>query len=154
MDRVEELNARIYDRFVPSGAPQMVFSPRPVQTKYAKQPVMDEHKPSIPIQRGAVVRFLPSSGVGPIGQYCVDTESTLKGGNLFYALQKDARAAYIPGSASDLYNAPDTNSSQPVPQPHPRLFSHVVASPSPAPNVELPTQIFYNTRVRRVATTK
>jgi len=155
-DRVEELNARIYDRFVPSSAPSMVFSPRPVPTKYVKQPIMDEYAPPrTPIRRADQTAFLPSTGVVPSMHFCVDIESTLKGGNLFYALQKDPRAAFVPKSTSDLYNAPPTSTAVQYKQPHPQLFTQVVSAPSaPIANSDLPPQIFYNTRLRSVAQTR
>jgi hypothetical protein len=149
MNRVEELNERLYARSVPSNAPPMMFSPRPVPTKYVKQPVLDEHAPPrVPIQRPEKVRFLAGGGPGPLMGFSVDAESTLWGGNLFYALQKDPRAAYVPNSGSDLYNAPSLQSSStPTPQPHPQLFSHVVASAPPVQ--KRPAEhLFNNVRLR------
>jgi len=149
MDRVEELNARIYDRFVPSGKPPMSFSPRPVGTKYMKLAILDEYPaPRVAIEPAQKIGFLPSSGMGPLPDFCVDTESKLKGGNLFYALQKDGRAAFMPSSSSDLYRAPSTGSKFNLPQTHPMLFAHVVAGPTPLPNEPMPKQVFNNVRLR------
>jgi hypothetical protein len=149
MDRVEELNARIYDRFVPSGKPHVSFSPRPIGTKYTKQAILDEYPPPrVAIEPAQKVAFLPSSGMGPLPDFCVDTESTLKGGNLFYALQKDPRAAFMPSTSSDLYRFPSTACRGGTPQTHPMLFAHVVAGPTPLPNEPMPKQVFNNVRLR------
>ena len=127
----------------------MSFSPRPVGTKYMKQAILDEYPaPRVAIETAQKVAFLPSSGMGPLPDFCVDTESKLKGGNLFYALQKDARAAFMPSSSSDLYRAPPTSSKFNLPQTHPMLFAHVVAGPTPLPNEPMPTQVFNNVRLR------
>jgi hypothetical protein len=57
----------------------------------------------------------------------VDLESSLK--NITFALQRDSRAAYIPSSASDLYNqaALKSSTTDVGPQPHPYLFASVVS---------------------------
>ena len=126
----------------------MMFSPRPVPTKYVKQPVLDEHKPPrVEIKRPEQVRFLAGGGPGPLAGFSVDAESTLWGGNLFYALQKDPRAAYVPTSDSELFNPPNIVTSAPTRQPHPQLFSHVVAT-APALQRQPSENLFHNVRLR------
>jgi hypothetical protein len=144
MDRVEELNDRLYDRNV-AAPPPVLFSPRPLPTKYQKLPILDEQPKSVvPIERRRVTGFVPGSAVGPAGGFSVDAESDLR--NIRCALQRDPRAVYVPASDSSLYVASDIPQTGPA-QPHPRLFAHVVASPTVAPGAE-GTQLFYNTRLR------
>jgi hypothetical protein len=143
MARVEELNARLYSRNVPSSAPPMVFSPRPVQTKYCKQPILDVHvAPSVPIRNSGPVAFLPGDGA-PFSGFDVDVDSTLR--NIDFALQRHPMAVYVPQSASDLYNSAAPR-PQPVQQPHPMLFASVVAAPRAGPPAS--PLVFNNVRLR------
>lgn len=147
MSRVEELNTRIYARNVPSGKPPMVFSPRPAQTKYSKQPIMDVHvASSVPIREiGQPVAFLPGDSA-PFNGFKVDVESSLK--NIDFALQNHPMAVYVPESKSSLYECPPLP-SQPVKQPYPQLFSKVVTSHSGVPaNVTPMRQVFNNVRLK------
>jgi hypothetical protein len=145
--RIEELNERIYARNIPSGKPPMVFSPRPVQTKYSKQPIMDVHiASSVPIKPlGRPVEFLPADSA-PFNGFMVDVESSLK--NIDFALQNHPRAVYVPQSASSLYQiAPPA--SQPLKQPYPQLFAKVVSCASGVPSHLTPTrQVFHNVRLK------
>jgi len=132
MARVEELNTRLYARNVPSGAPPMVFSPRPVPTKYTKQPILDVHVASnVPIRSVGPPVFLPGDSA-PFNGFMdnIDVDSTLK--NISFALQKHPMAVYVPESASDLYT-PTPPRAQQVQQPHPMLFASVVARPTKGP---------------------
>ena len=150
-DRVEELNQRLYSRLQPSESPAILFSPRPVPTKYVKMPVVnDPPPPSRPIEsRAQTVAFLPTDARGPGVLDLTDIESTLK--NMDFALQKDSRAYYVPSSKSDLYKnlAPKPTAVQ---QPHPNLFTNVLSQNTGIPpNVTLPKSIFNNVRLRTPA---
>lgn len=145
MARVEELNARLYSRNVPSGSPPMVFSPRPVQTKYTNQPILDVHvAPTVPIRGIGAPVFLPGDSA-PFNGFTdnIDVDSALK--NINFALQKHPMAVYVPESASDLYKTAPPRPQQ-VQQPHPMLFASVVAPPTRAPPPS--PQIFNNVRLR------
>lgn len=145
MDRVEQLNQRLYARNVASSKPPMVFSPRPVQTKYVKQPIVDSHAaPTVAIRAlGAPVEFLPGDGA-PFNGFSVDVESSLK--NIEFALQKHPLAVYVPESTSTLY-AIEPPRPQPLKQPHPLLFAHVVTNHA-GPAVPPARQVFNNARMR------
>lgn len=119
MDRIEQLNERVYSRNRASEIPAIYFSPRPVSTKYATMPILDQFKKSnvpIPYKQPHDVQstFLPGTSApwsGFVDQ--IDVESSF-------------RTNYIPSSTSDLY----VHSVPPkkVEQPHPHLFTHVVSS--------------------------
>ncbi len=144
-DRVEELNSRLYERNV-AAPPPLLFSPRPLPTKYQTLPILDEQPKSVvPLERRRTGPFIPGAERGPQPGYSVDAESDLI--NIVSGLQRDPRAVFVPGSDSSLYNAPDTATSRPEVQPHPRLFSHVVAQANVSPNAE-GNKLFYNTQLR------
>ena len=124
-NRVQALNVRISKRN--EGSPPFVFSPRPVATKYV-MPLVDERPASVPIR---------ASSAGYMG--VVDVESELK--NINFALQDNPVLAYVPSSASDLYETEVP--STPYRQPHPFLFSSVVG---PEKHYSKTKKLFYNTR--------
>ena len=153
-DRVEELNQRIFSRMKASGEPAVLFSPRPVPTKYVHPfPVVVDPAPSAvkmkPLSRD--VAFLPTDCKAPGATDWVDLESTLK--NMDFALQKNDRAVYVPSSKSDLYLKPSTKTTPPIPrQTHPLLFAHVVTPNSGIPsNLKTSTKLFNNVRLRTPA---
>ena len=119
MDRIEQLNERVYSRNLASTIPAIYFSPRPVSTKYATMPILDQfNKSNVSLQykqaHDVQSIFLPGSSApwsGFVDQ--IDVESSF-------------RNEYTPSSTSDLY-AHSVPSKQ-VTQPHPHLFSHVVSS--------------------------
>jgi hypothetical protein len=151
-DRIEELNVRIYSRTHASTQPSILFSPRPVATKYVKFPVVDDPVPStVKLEaRAPRVDFLPTDAKGPGALTMVDVESTLR--SMDFALQRNGRAVYVPASKSGLYQDPSTKSSVKVRQPHPNLFAHVVSSNNGVPpNILPPTSIFNNVRLRTPA---
>ena len=146
MDRVEELNHRLYSRNLASSTPSVLFSPRPTPTKYTMMPVVsDPVPPTVKIQPRLKTKFLPATLKAPNALDFVDVESTLK--NLDFALQKSDRAVYVPSSKSDLYN--HKTRAQFVHQPHPHLFAHVVTTDTGIPaNVASSTKLFNNVRLR------
>jgi hypothetical protein len=145
-DRVEELNGRLYERNVAAAPPPLLFSPRPLPTKYQTLPILDEQPKSVvPLERRRPGPFIPGAERGSQPGYSVDAESDLI--NIVSALQRDPRAVFVPSSSSSLYNLPDTSTARSEAQPHPRLFSHVVAYPNVAPNAD-GAKIFYNAHLR------
>jgi hypothetical protein len=91
MDRVEELNQRLYDRNKTNTNPQMLFSPRPISIKYNDFPLVDHYRPSsVPMKPYPDYNiqddYLPSSYISPWNGYNVTNESNLR--NLNQKLSK------------------------------------------------------------------
>ena len=142
MDRVDELNARIAAR-LHADPPPMVFSPRPVSTKYVVFPVIDTLSESrVSIKSVIEPTYYPGQRA-PFRSYMdrIEDETTLL--NLRAAMQNDERIGYVPSSTSDLYfvHVPSTESIQ----THPRLFTSVVASKQPVP---MTAKLFNNVTLR------
>jgi hypothetical protein len=149
-DRIEELNQRIFSRVQTSNTPSILFSPRPVPTKYVRMPiVIDPTPPKTSLElRDRYVDFLPTDSKGPGALDFVDVESTLK--NMDFALQRDGRAQYVPSSQSSLYKPPQNNHRGPsIQQPYPNLFAHVVSKNNGIPpNLKPATSVFNNVKLR------
>ena len=98
----------IYERVVPSDNIQMNYGFRPVMSKYATMPILDNRRNSEikinkePIYNNEVV-FYPGTSKPHFSGFAhnIDKESTLR--NQFFALQKGDKHLYIPDSNSDLY---------------------------------------------------
>ena len=109
MERTQELSDRMFSRNVPSQVLQSQFSMRPVSTKYATMPIMDQ-RPQCkePIQHVPVyntkTQFNPGNAQSPWSGFAtnVNVESDLR--NQVFALQRSQQSVYIPSSHSDLYN--------------------------------------------------
>ena len=115
MERVEELNKRIYARNQ-GDVPAFYFSPRPIPTKYTFLPIMDEQpKTSIKCKPifNVTTQFLPSTSSPWSGKAStIDIETDLYRPQMF-----------VPSSNSELYKVsiPKT----PGVQPHVHLFASV-----------------------------
>ena len=124
-ERTEELSRRMRDRNIPSAPLQPQMCARPVLTKYAIMPILDQRKQATvplftyPIYNPEQV-FNPGSAVAPWSGYAtaVNVESTLR--SQFFGLQRCEQAEYVPSSKSDLYNV--RIESRQIPQTHPLLF--------------------------------
>jgi len=150
--RLDELNARIFDRYFPDEPLSPNFDPRPISTKYAYLPMIDRRKdPIVPIDK--YLDHSPQSTAGNF--YCgtdkapsdgffrnVDTESTLR--SQFFALQRDAgQSVYIPGTESDMYIT--TAVGRQETQTHPDLFAkESYRSPNTEYLAKIGTKMFYN----------
>lgn len=105
-DRVEQLNERIYSRYVPNFSPQMQFDPRPTPTKYELFPMSGA---TLPVPTPVIARpsynaatsFLPGDAA-PWNGFDVNQESKLK--NINFALQKCPQATYVPSSNSEMFH--------------------------------------------------
>jgi len=127
-DRVDELNDRIFARYVPDNNLRPNYDPRPVSTKYAFFPVIDRKIPSeIPMKQylgeaneaNQSNGFLPSTTNAPTIRN-IDTETVLR--NQTVALQHGiGQHEYVPSSESDLFKT--TIVSRQSEQPFPRLFA-------------------------------
>ena len=128
VERVQELNDRIYNRNIPSRPLEPVFDPIQAPTRYVRFPALDCRKQSnVPIAAtrqapyNQMAQFNPGTNA-PFSGYAkyVDQESRVQ--NMFMAQQKgNAQSQYIPSSKSDLYQTIVTT-SQPVPMTNQGLF--------------------------------
>ncbi len=117
-NREEKLNAGIFARNIPSRdlEPNLPF--RPVPTKYAFFPIVDQRPINDSISNQYTYNnktdFNPGN-TGPWKNFSqnINTESTLR--NQFFALQKGDQAYYVPNTTSDMYvnNIPTTDDVQP-----------------------------------------
>lgn len=151
--RVQDLNSRIAKRNIPSSALPPQYSIRPVSTKYATMPILDQRKTSsVPANNcqsfSVDSTFNPGNAQAPWTGFAshIHTESVLR--NQFFALQHGDQGVYVPSSNSDLYKV--EVSSRPMNQPFPGLFETPQFEPF-NPNVEdQAKQIFQNsTRTQR-----
>ena len=148
-DRVDELNERIFSRYLPDNSLRPNYDPRPVSTKYAFFPVIDRRVQSnIPnkmylgegiserereskgerkrereneneSQSKSNLGFLPSATNSPFIRN-IDTETILR--NQTTGLQHGiGQNLFVPSSTSDLYKT--TIVSRPSEQPFPGLFT-------------------------------
>ena len=98
----------IYERVVPSHEMQMNFGFRPIMSKYATMPILDNRLVSEvninkePIYNSETV-FYPGTNKPHFNGFAsnIDNESSLR--NQFFALQKGDNHLYVPNSNSDLY---------------------------------------------------
>jgi hypothetical protein len=108
VERLQQLNDRLYNRNLPSHTLQASFDPRAVKTRQVLFPVLDCYKPSnTPIrvegQYNSTAQFNPGSSAPYSGWASnIDNESRVK--SLFRTTQKwTPQNEYVPGSQSDLY---------------------------------------------------
>ena len=98
----------IYERVVPSHEMQMNFGFRPIMSKYATMPILDNRVQSqVNINKEPIYNnnevFFPGTSKPHFNGFAsnIDNESTLR--NQFFALQKGDKHLYVPNSNSDLY---------------------------------------------------
>ena len=98
----------IYERVVPSHEIQMNFGFRPIMSKYATMPILDNRVQSqVNINKEPIYNnnevFFPGTSKPHFNGFAsnIDNESTLR--NQFFALQKGDKHLYVPNSNSDLY---------------------------------------------------
>lgn len=128
MDRVEELNQRLYDRNKTDTNPQMLFSPRPISIKYNDFPIIDHYNQStVPMKSYTNYNikddYLPSSYISPWNGYNVSNETNLR--NLNQKLSK------CPQIFMPKYTQPHIAGRNEV-NPHPLLNNSVVMTPAQA----------------------
>lgn len=136
-ERVDELNNRIYERYITETPLEPNYDPRPVPTKYVVFPIMDK-RPLMkqPKQQymdyNTQTQFNPGNRISPFSGNNIDLENNLR--NQYFSIQHGApQGIYIPSSNSDLYK--NSVISRPTHQPHPELFNTYKWSSSPHPNV-------------------
>lgn len=124
-NQVDENNERISERNIPSASLRPEYSIRPVSTKYALMPILDQRKKvNVPLHNyqnfNVDTVFNPGNAQAPWAGFAsnVNTESTLR--NQFFALQKCEQSEFVPSSKSDLYQT--KIDYKPIKQTHPLLF--------------------------------
>ena len=125
IERTQELSDRMYQRNVPPHQLRPQFSMRPVPTKYATMPILDQRPiPKVPINNvpnyEVSKQFNPGNTTSPWDGFArnVNEESRLK--NMFFGLQNCEQSIYVPSSKSDLYNERPVQ-TKPVENPFPYL---------------------------------
>ena len=102
----KQTNERIYDRNIPSQPLQAYLDVRPVMTKYAHFPIVDQRKENnvrlkqMPTYNQYAI-FNPGNTTAAWSGFNVNQESELR--NQIFALQKCSQSVYVPKSTSDLY---------------------------------------------------
>jgi len=124
-DRAAEINDGIYDRNIPSAKLQMYFDPRATPTRYVRMPIVDCRKPAnVPCKDRGIYNpyrtFNPGT-TAPFSGFAANIDQETRIQNRFFPLQKGAQAAFIPGTASDLYRV-NVGGAQKVTMTHPLLF--------------------------------
>ena len=122
-ERVEDLNKRIESRTRSNRKLQMLFSPRPAQTRYVKMPAIDcKKEANVFIQNMGTFSpyhtFTPGNAPWTGYAAAIDQDSRLK--NIFFPIQKCPQREYIPASDSQLYQY--QLMTQPVKMTHELLF--------------------------------
>ena len=153
-ERTSELDNRIYDRLWPSAPLQPQYSMRPVSTKYALMPIVDQRvKPTVPLHKFPTYNtkqvFNPGTAQAPWSGFStnINTESRLR--NQFFALQRCEQAEFVPSSTSELFvpYAPRMTTNQK--QPFPDLFQKPEFEPFNPNPLDLGGKILNNsTRVQ------
>jgi len=129
----QEINNKIYQRFVPSHSLPPNLSVYPVPTKYVKLGVTDNQPEQNTRQSNCVnyqsnTMFCPTLKNGNYNGYSsnIHLESELR--NQFVALQKCDAAEYIPNYKSNLYTY-STPSNKKDTQPFEYLFNTAIYMP-------------------------
>jgi hypothetical protein len=127
-ERTTQLSDRMYQRNVPAQRMNMVYDPRPVQTRYVLMPMLDCKKPtSVTCLRypkyNTNSEFSPGDSLPFDGyQNKIDTESQLR--DIVFPMQKCVQSKFIPDTSSDLYNNSYlTQTSNPVNMTNNLLFT-------------------------------
>jgi len=143
-----QTNDRIYDRNIPSNPLQPYLNVRPVMTKYAFFPIVDQRtKCDVKLQKMPTYNphtvFNPGNAMAPWSGYNPNIESELR--NQIFALQKCNQAVYVPKSTSDLYVNTFLTKGHSQ-QPHALLFEKPTFNPfNPNQNTKnVGTNIFMN----------
>tara|TARA_Y100000768_G_scaffold388373_1_gene383892 strand:+ start:4716 stop:5216 length:501 start_codon:yes stop_codon:yes gene_type:complete len=125
IQRLEELNDRIYERNIPSINLPSNINTRSVSTKYSKMPIydirkdfstlLDKHNPYIVEES-----FNPGTSKGPFNGFAsnINNESRLR--NQYFAIQNCEKSVYVPSSTSDMYEVNVSGRNEI--QPHKDLF--------------------------------
>ena len=152
-ERTDELNQRLSGRNFPSAPLQPEFSLRPVSTKYALLPIVDQRvKPTVPLKTYPVYNtsqvFNPGNAQAPWNGFSnnINVESQLR--NQFFALQRCEQSEFVPSSDSDLYKT--TVSYKAVNQTHPLLFDKPEFAPFNPNTLNCAENIFNNSTVQCV----
>jgi len=104
------MNARLYERNIPSATLQPYLSVRSVNTKYSIMPVVDpRYTSNVPLTVQPTYNigntFNPGNSVAPWSGFAanIGIESELR--NQIHVLQRCSATTYVPSSQSDLYKS-------------------------------------------------
>jgi len=155
VERDNELNKRLYSRNTTTAPLQAHFSSRPVSTKYATMPIVDQVRtPVVGLEKRPIFNsekmFNPGNSMGPWEGYSskVDNESSIR--NQFFANQSCPQGKFIPSSSSDMYVVKMEQEENQY-QPHQELFRPIEFQPFNPNTNNLPNELFYNhTRQQRL----
>jgi hypothetical protein len=145
----EQMNAKIYNRNIPSQMLQPYLDFRPVMTKYSHLPIVDPRKKiNVPLNQMPTYNvkgvFNPGNTSSPWSGFAsnINKESELK--NQIFALQKCSQSVYVPNSKSDLYDYKFQTIKEP--NPHELLFQNEYFNEfNPNPDVRIVgTGLFHN----------
>ena len=151
LDVLEDINARIFSRNIPSRNLPPCLSVRSMPTKYTTFQVNSDIKVnntnSIPTNYTVDSVFLPCDRQGPYSGFSnkINDESYLR--NQFFAMQSCPEAYWIPDSSSELYSYNVDANIKPgnISQQHPNLFrKDTFGYFNPNPDNRLGVQIFNN----------
>lgn len=149
-------NERFSKRNIPSSNLQPYLESRPVLTKYAILPVVDQ-RPEIrtPLIQQATYNtthtFNPGNAGAPWSGFAsnVNCESELRG--QIYGLQKSNQSIYVPDSSSDLYKVQwNSNQQTSYSQPFPKMFqTEHLGSFNPNPHKDTVGYALFNNSTRQ-----
>lgn len=151
LDNLEEINARIASRNIPSTNLPPCLSSRPVQTKYTTFMVNNEPPPCLNLQPPTNFTvnsvFLPGNRNGPYAGFSnkINDESYLR--NQFFAKQECPQAYWMPDTTSELYtyNVDANIKPGPVMQEYPQLFKrYPLGYFNPNPDNRIGANVFNN----------
>lgn len=151
LDNLEEINARIASRNIPSINMPPCLSSRPVQTKYTTFMVNTEPPTCLNLQPPTNFTvdsvFLPGDRNGPYAGFSnkINDESYLR--NQFFAKQECPQAYWMPDSKSELYayNVDANIKPGPVMQEYPQLFKkYPLGYFNPNPDNRIGANVFNN----------
>lgn len=144
----QEINNKIYQRFVPSHSLPPNLSVYPVPTKYVKLGVTDNHTQQNTIQNNypnyqCDTMFCPTFKNNNYNGYSnnIHLESELR--NQFVALQKSDASEYIPNYKSNLYSYSTPSNNINI-QPFEYLFNTSIYMPFQPLLTEQNNSLFFN----------
>ena len=144
---VDEINQEIAKRNIPSQPLQPYFSMSSVSSKFQLFPSSDkrsrlgDHYPTHNVNDV----FNPGTNIAPWSGYVKNVNTEMRLQNRYFALQKADQAVYVPSSKSELYRYEVR--SDPVEQPHPRLFEPLTYQQSRAAPTK--DRAFFNNSTRQ-----
>tara|TARA_A100001011_G_scaffold262910_2_gene271433 strand:+ start:2547 stop:3071 length:525 start_codon:yes stop_codon:yes gene_type:complete len=124
--RTHDLSRRMNKRRYPSQKLPVGFTPRPVQTKRVKFPMLDARKKSnVLIENRGVFsekRTFAPGNLAPFNGYMASVDDESKLYNIVFPTQKGLQSKFIPGMTSDLFRNDAYVVGRQENNPYPGLF--------------------------------